>query len=551
MNVPRLAAALAALALVSACSPALFSARSGRVALTVRWPQRSAAFQILAIPPDTARVVVTIRGEGIPDGKPLEASLVPGQSDQSTEFVDVPVGPKYIEAAALDATGRATASARLAIAVLPNVLVEARLVLQPVSEAAPTPTPAATPSLDVSPAPEASGGIAVPARVIDTAAGDGIAGARDAVDPLAARFRHPRSLAYDARRQALYVADVAHRLIRKVDLTSGAVSTVAGRPETDSGPPSGVPAALAGGESGVPCGLAFGDDGTVYFCDRDNHLVRKITRAGMIETVAGTGHLGLVDGPAAAAQFAYPSDLVVDAEGALYVADSYNNRIRKVAGGRVTTVAGSGTSLAAEARGLKLPPASLRLPLAMAIEPGGAGLVVAEAGAHRVSRVALASGEITPVAGSGMLGLAGEGGDALQADLPLPTALAFDPEGRLVIADGWACETGVETLTGAASRLLRLTADGRLERIAGTVARGAYGFSGDGGDPTRAELNNPGGLAFDAAGRMFVADTFNNRLRVVRPVPLSPVASPPAPVATATPDAGRITPSPSRPNDTP
>jgi sugar lactone lactonase YvrE len=530
MNQRNFAAALAVFTLVTACSPELISGRSGRVALTVRWPQRAAAFTILAIPPDTVRVRVTIRGEGIPDGKPLVASLVPGGDSQSTEFVDVPVGAKYIEAMALDETGRTTAAARQAVAVLPNVLVEVRLALLPVGEDTPTPVPSASGVVDVLPTPDASETLPVPQLVVDTVAGDGVPGAKDAVEPLAARFKHPRSLAYDSRRQELYIADAGYRLIRRYDFTTGAVTTVAGRPEMDGSPPAGVPAALAGGAPGVPCGLALGTDGALYFCDRDNHLVRRITRAGMVETVAGTGHLGLVDGPAASAQFAYPSDLVVDASGALLVADTYNNRIRKIEGGRVSTIAGSGASLAADARGIKLPAPSLGLPLALALEPGGEALVIAEAKAHRVSRLVLATGEIAPVAGSGVLGLAGEGGEALRADLPLPMALAHDPEGRLVIADGWACDTGVETLTGAASRVLRRTDDGRLERLAGATVLGAYGFSGDGGDPLRARFNNPAGLAFDAAGRLFVADSYNNRLRVVRPMPLAPFSPSPVPL---------------------
>ncbi|MEB3222193.1 MAG: hypothetical protein VKS61_08965 [Candidatus Sericytochromatia bacterium] len=541
MKMPRLPVFLAAALVVSACSPELLAARSGRVALTVRWPERAAAFRILAIPADTARIAVTIRGEGIPDGKPLVAALVPGGAEQSTEFIDVPVGPKYIEATALDATGRATAGARQAIAVLPNVLVEARLVLQPLAEPSPPPAPVATASVEVLPTPEASGAVPLPARLLDTAAGDGVSGARDARDPLAARFRHPRSLVCDTRRQVLFVADASYRLIRRFDLSSGVVVTIAGRAESDSGSPVALPAALAGGEPGVPCGLALDAEGSLYFCDRDNHLIRKITRAGLIVTVAGTGHLGVQDGPAAAAQFAYPSDLVFDAAGALYIADTYNNRIRKLADGKVTTVAGTGASLAAESMGIKLSAPALVLPLALALEPGGKALVIAEAGAHRVTRLTLETGALAPLAGSGLVGLAGEGGPALQADLPLPVALAFDPEGRLLVADGWACETGVETLTGAASRVLRLAADGRLERLVGSVARGAYGFSGDGGDPLQAELNNPGGLALDAAGRLFVADTYNHRIRVVRPMPLAP----------ATREPGALSPPGSPPAGTP
>lgn len=548
------AACAASLALLSACGVGdLVVPSKGRMAITVKWPAKRAAFTIQAIPEATARIEVSIRGEGIPDAAPLKAVVTPSGGENASTFVDVPIGPKFVEGVGYDADGRPTAIGGVAIAVQPNALVEARLVLQAVDQnieplPTPTPTPLPTPTGSGDPAqptPTPSPTPSVePVRLIGTLAGDGVAGAIDAQDPLAARFRYPRSLVYDQARQALFVADAEFRLIRRVDLATGAVTTIAGRPANGVTGPIGVPPALAGAESGVPSGLAIGPEGDLYFCDRENHMIRKITAAGLVENVAGTGRPGYLDGPAGQAQFAYPGDLSVDALGNIYIADTHNNRIRRITGGQVTTVLGSGATLGANAAGLSLPAPSLDLPTAIVAERGGRAVYVAEGRAHRVSRYELATGTFVPVAGTGAVGTAGEGGPALQADIGLPTALALDVNGDLLITDGWALKTGPvsakgpESLLGAASRVLRLTADGTLVRVAGSLTGNAYG--GDGGDARKAVLNNPSGLAVDANGRIFVADTYNNRIRVVQPpvvVLTPPPAATPGPSATSGPIA--------------
>ncbi|MEB3198081.1 MAG: SMP-30/gluconolactonase/LRE family protein [Candidatus Sericytochromatia bacterium] len=530
---------------LSACSVDLWRPTRGRLALSVKWPEQAVGFRVLAIPAGTARVVVTIRGEGIPEKAPMQAILTPDPKDSSTQFLDVPIGPKFIDATAYDAADRRTAFAAQAISVLPNTLVEARLVLQPVGTPAPLPVAsdvvATEPATTTGPLPSIA-----PARVLDTFAGDGLEGALDAKDPHSARFKHPRSLHYDASRQLLFVADAGHRLIRVIDMRTGEVRTVAGRAAQGSEAPSGVPPALAGAAAGVPSGLAVGPDGSLYYCDRDNHMVRRIAQSGLVETVAGTGFMGYVDGPAASAQFAYPSQLVVDPDGTVYVADTYNNRVRRIQAGQVTTLAGEGTNLAAEAKGLRLAPPSLNLPIALALSADRAHLYVAEGKGRRISRLDIASRQLTPVAGSGRLGVDGEGGDARGADLALPLALALDAQGGLLIADGWACSTGLETLLGASSRILRLAPDGTLQRVAGNASKSAYGFSGDGEDPLRAELNNPAGLAVDAGGRIFLADSYNHRIRVIRPAPLA--ASEPSPSVSPSSVASSSASSPASPS---
>ena len=542
------AAATASLFLISACASDLISPTKGRMAITVKWPAKKATFTIQAIPEATVRIEVSIRGEGIPEAAPLTAVVTPDGGETASTFVDVPIGPKFVEGVGYDVENRPTALGGVAIAVQPNALVEAHLVLQAVrDDITPLPTPSPTPTASVDPTVPSPTPSAVPTpepiRLIATFAGDGVAGALDSRDPLAARFRYPRGLVYDQQRQVLFVADSEHRLIRRIDLATGEVTTIAGRPATADGGPIGVPPALAGAASGVPSGLAIGPEGDLYFCDRDNHRIRRITAAGLVENVAGTGRQGDRDGAAGQAQFAYPSDLSIDRLGNIYVADTYNNRVRRITGAQVTTVLGSGAASAPDATGRSLPAPALDLPTAIAVEPGGRGFYVAEGRAHRVSRYDVTAGALVVVAGSGKVGAAGEGGAALLADVTLPTALALDVNGELLITDGWALKTGPvtlngpESLLGSTSRVLRLTGDGRLVRVAGTTK--AYGYSGDGGDARQADLNNPSGLAVDAGGRIFIADTYNNRIRVVSPA----LAATPLPEPSATlPPAAPVSP---------
>jgi DNA-binding beta-propeller fold protein YncE len=396
-------------------------------------------------------------------------------------------------------------------------MVEARLVMQPLT--APTPDPEAS-NPSETPEPELPQPVVSPSvhRIIDTYAGDGREGAQDSYDPLAARFRYPRSLLYDAEGQFIYVSDAWYRLIRKIDLKTGGVTTFGGRAATPTGAPAGVPPALAGAVSGVPSGLALGPDGSLYFCDRENHMVRRITASGLVETVAGNGRMGNADGPLNFAQFAYPADLAVTREGVVYVADAYNNRIRRIENGSVTTIAGEGTSLTAELMGLRLPAPTLNLPVSIVLSADGSALFVGEGKGHRVSRVDVRTGEIIAFAGNGVIGTEGEDGPATSANVALPLALAFDSQGQLLIADGWALTTGVETLLGSSSRVLRVDSEGGIARLAGVNSKSAYGYSGDTEDARQAALNNPSGLAVDASGRIFIADSYNNRIRVLRAV---------------------------------
>lgn len=527
-------AALLVMLLGTACMQDLFDARKGKVAISVKWPQKS-TYSVMAIPAGTERIEVTIQGEGIPDGAPLKAPpLTPNNSEETdAEFIEVPIGPKVIQAVAFGAKDTMLAQGYTAIDVKPNTLTEARVVLQgteiqiPVSDK--TPAPGESPLPVPSHAP--------PEYTIDTLAGSGVEGAVDSADPKAARFKYPQAIAYDEKRQAIYVADTENRLIRRYDLRTGAVATVAGQTSTTEASPSPkatAAPALLGSSIGTPAGLAVSLDGALYFSDRDNHVIRKLSPDGTIVIVAGNGKAGDVDSPdPTAASFHYPGALAFDSNGTLYVADYLNHKIRRVSRlGSVTTLAGTALPSSGGDGGPAVE-AALQFPTALAVDPKGEHLYVAEGKSPRIRKIHLSSGLINTVAGKGIAITDGEDGPALEAGMALPLGLAFTPAGELLIAEGWAFKQGPEPLLGMTSRVLKLTADGKLMRIAGQRLK-AYGFKGDGAGAIYAELNNPTGLAVDGEGRVIVSDTYNNRLRVLaKPI----AASPTPPPVVAEPDA--------------
>ena len=218
-----------------------------------------------------------------------------------------------------------------------------------------------------------------------------------------------------------------------------------------------------------------------------------------IETVAGYVPLG--DGGAAtAAALMNPGGVAVDAAGTLYIADTDNNRIRKVTtAGVITTVAGNGLA-GAGGDGGQAVFASLHSPHGVAVDAAG-NLYIADTDNNRIRKVTPA-GIITTVAGTGISGHSGDGGPATAARLNYPVGVAVDAAGNLYIAD-----------TGN-SRIRKVTPAGVITTLAGT---GIGGYSGDGGPATAAQLKYPFGVAVDAAGNLYIADSGNNSIRKVTP----------------------------------
>ena len=242
-----------------------------------------------------------------------------------------------------------------------------------------------------------------------------------------------------------------------------------------------------------PYDLAADSQGNIYVADRLNHIIRKISSAGQVTTVAGVaGQSGTNDGPAALARFYEPSGVVADAEGNLYVADNYNHTIRRVsAAGTVTTLAGA-PEMQGDADGSGSQ-ARFSFPSCLAFGPDG-HLYVTDAYNHRIRRVTI-QGEVTTFAGSSR---GGADGPALEAQFRSPDGLAFDAVGNLVVAD-----TGNHTLR-------RINSAGQVSTLAGSA--GLSGVTdGTGAD---ARFNGPTRLALDGTD-LFVTDAFNHTVRRV------------------------------------
>ena len=206
-------------------------------------------------------------------------------------------------------------------------------------------------------------------------------------------------------------------------------------------------------------------------------------------------------GPAASAALDSPAGVAADAAGNLFIADTGNHRVRRVdaATGVITTVAGTGT-FGYAGDGGPATSAALAIPSAVAVDAAG-NLFIADAGNSRVRRVDAATGVITTVAGTGAPGYGGDGGPATGAALN-------DPSGWR-----WTPRATCSSPTRATSRVRRVdAATGVITTVAGT---GAAGYGGDGGPATAAALNYPAGVAVDAAGNLFIADTYNHRVRRV------------------------------------
>lgn len=256
----------------------------------------------------------------------------------------------------------------------------------------------------------------------------------------------------------------------------------------------------------LPVDLAFDAEGNLYIADSWAHRIRKLTPDGLISTVGRTGARGFScdGGPAAEARLSGPAWVRVDSAGNLYIADQYNNRIRRIsADGVITTVAGIGYyGAAGHANGEGGPAAEamMQWPEAVAIAPDGA-LYVADNGADRVRRIT-ADGKMEAAAGARLPAFNGDGLPATEAVLRYPYGLAVDSSGALYIADTIHC------------RILKVDPEGVIATVAGS---GRDGHSGDGGPAVLARLALPMGLALDAQGNLYIADYLNRRVRRVSP----------------------------------
>ena len=270
----------------------------------------------------------------------------------------------------------------------------------------------------------------VSAGVITTVAGNGFGGFNgDNQSATSATLYGPWAVAVDSGGN-LYIADGNNFRIRKVS-PSGNITTIAGN-GTSGFSGDGGPATSA--EFGNVYGIAVDSAGDVYIADSDNSRVRKVSAAGIITTVAGNGTLGFSgDGGAAVnAEFTQLNGVAVDSSGNILIADSANNRIRKVSSGVITTVAGTGLPGFFSDGGLAFQ-AQLNAPLAVAADNSG-NFYIADSRNFRVREVSAAD-VIDTIAGNGIETYSGDGGAAVSAQRAAPSGVAADSNGNVYIAD--------------------------------------------------------------------------------------------------------------------
>ena len=322
--------------------------------------------------------------------------------------------------------------------------------------------------------------------VVTTLAGSGKEGFADGAGAEASFF-HPSGVAFDGS-ENLYVGDFSTQRIRKIT-PGGIVSTLAGSGKQGTADGVGTEASFKG-----PLGLVVDADGNIYVADTDNHLIRKITPAGVVTTLAGSGKPAFADGDGVAASFHRPHGVSLDKNKNVLVADTNNNRIRKITpSGVVSTLAGSGTAGNADGQGTE---AQFKNPNGLAVDDLG-NIYVADCGNNRIRKIT-PSGVVSTLAGSGTAGNAD--GQGTEAQFKDPNGLAVDGLGNIYVAD---CGN---------NRIRKITPSGFVTTLAGSGNKGA-----DDGYGTAASFMDPWSVAVDSFGVVYVADQHNHKIRKIFP----------------------------------
>lgn len=305
-----------------------------------------------------------------------------------------------------------------------------------------------------------------------------------------AKFTYPSSLVSGVINgiPVMYVGDFGNNLVRAVNLSSAAVTILAG-----SGAAGLVNGPAATAQFNGTANIVFDGSGNLFVADEENNVIREITPAGNVTTIAGTGTAGYKDGAASVAQFNFPEGMVFDNNGNLYVADGHNNVIRKIniSTGMVSTYAGTAT--AGFTNGA-VGSATFNDPYGMAIDASG-NLYVTDIQNNCIRKITVSSAMVSTFAGNGTKGLTN--GTSATATFNYPLGCIFDAGGNMFIADTYN------------NVIRRVSATGNVTTFAGTGVQGAAD-----GTAASASFNFPIGLTI-YGNAIFVADTHNNEIRKI------------------------------------
>jgi Bacterial Ig-like domain (group 3)/FG-GAP-like repeat/NHL repeat len=320
-----------------------------------------------------------------------------------------------------------------------------------------------------------------------------------------AQVNHPSDTTIDSAGN-LYIADRYNNKIRKLNTSTGIITTVAG---TGTAGISGDGGLATSAMINSPRGLSVDRSGNIYFTDSANSCVRRVdVTTSLITTAVGicasSGYSG-DGGPATSARLNTPTDVVIDSAGNLFIADFGNSCIRKVKHGSTTisTVAGICTAPGFSGDGGPAVDAQMNGSEHVALDTSG-NLYVADTNNNRVRKVSGATLQITTIAGIGVASYSGDGELATEATLNHPVGLSFDGSGNLYIAD--EDNNVIRMVNATTSTITTVAGTGRVS-----------GYNGDGGIATNATLSDPSSVTVSASGILYIADVSNNVVRIVGP----------------------------------